>query len=101
MAITLESTGLRFPDNTLQTTAAGATTLYGIGTYLFGLSRGSNSTLGTTYASTRIGYGNNFGEAVAYPSISGTWRFLGGQAMTTPGPYMSPDAYYGLWVRVS
>ena len=82
-----------------QTGAITNTSANAIGSYIYGITN-NNQTLFGTRASTGISYLNNFGSPVAFPSISGTWRCMGGNAMDSSGPTLTTDNV-SLWVRVS
>jgi hypothetical protein len=124
MAVTLVSTGVQFPDNSIQTTAAtggvtslngqtGAitnTSLYAIGSYVMGCAASA-----TTYAvnSTLAGsslYATSNNGGYTFPAYGGTWNDGSGQTLVNTGTWrcVSPVAangvvlvYAGLWVRIS
>ena len=111
MSVTLESTGVRFPDNSIQTTAAsggGATTgLNEVGSYAFVyITTSSTVTPGGTVSGSSLYYAGssdntNASGAYYYSTTrpSGTWRVMGYFKPTSGYPQTS--AKMTLCVRIS
>jgi len=96
MAVTLESSGVRFPDNSLQTTAGGAPSTAQVVSAYVGISANGVGAYATTYATTvnaGIGAtiagstlrGLNSSGGIFNPSFSGTWRVIGCSEANTAG----------------
>ena len=117
MSVTLESSGIRFPDSSLQTTAATAggppTTLYAVGTYVVGRPQnlstyGVNSTIaGSSLYSTDVqnqcistAYGVEWQRTNGRTLVNtGSWRCVSPCGGNQSGNAQTFYGMPGLWVR--
>lgn len=115
MAVTINGTsGITFNDATTQNTAAGSTTLGGVGTYAF-MSHTTNIALseGTTVSGSQLRYrsaasysvvqGVYFTAAASSSAPSGTWKLMGNInfAWEYYGVQTNHSSASSLWLRIA